>query len=428
MSNAIYNYPKLLIISHNMFDKNNNIGKTLISLLSSWPSDKLCQIYLRDDKPTFDYCDNYYRILDKEIVKSYFKGKKIVGSIFDKDNSSFHNNSFDRKEQTLYNIGNKRIPLISMIRDMLWSKKSWRNSKFDEWLEKQKPEVILFVPNDYKLIYPIASYVMKKMNIPLVPYFMDDAFYFGTYVSLIDYFRRKSIRKSASILLSECDEIITIGPKMSDFYNHYLKKECENLMNSVKVRYPNEREYCKKYIISYVGNLHSNRWKSIVKIGKRLERMNNGYSIHIYSASFVSKKMKKEFEKIKCLSFNGKVDASKVNNVLDNSDALLFVESFDRKSKASTKFSLSTKIPEYLNCYKKIFAFGPSDISSIEYLKNNQLAVVCSSKEEIDKCLNELFESMDNINLDYIYDFLKKNHDIESNQVKLKNIIFKKVE
>ena len=74
-------YPKVLIISHNLYDVNNNIGKTLVSLFKGWPKEKLSQIYFRNDMPSFNYCKQYYCITDKEIFFSaLYAGRKKAGN------------------------------------------------------------------------------------------------------------------------------------------------------------------------------------------------------------------------------------------------------------------------------------------------------------------------------------------------------------
>ncbi len=426
MNNESVKYPKLLILCHNIYENTNNIGKTLISLLDFWPKEKLCEVYLRNEVPSFEHCYDYYRILDKEILKSYIKGKSIVGRSFKKDINTSINDCNDR-ERNLYNLGNKRIPLVSLCRDLLWKKKSWKNSSFDKWLDEQKPEVILFVPNDYSLIYPIAKYIIKKCNIPLIPYYMDDAFYYGTFVSPIDYIRRISIRKKAKPLLQNASKIITIGPKMAEVYCKKFGKDCINLMNSVQIKECLPKENKKVIVMSYVGNLHSNRWKSIVEIGKTLDYLNREVILQVYSPSFVSEKMNKAFSNVKSIHFMGRVMPDEVEKVLINSDILLFVESFIRKSKASTKYSLSTKIPEYLNAYRCIFAYGPSDISSIEYLKNNNLAITCTSKTNLVSALEKVLEFRNKIDVEEIQAFVRENHCIEKNRRIIEQIIFEEV-
>lgn len=61
---------KVLIISHNVFSKTDNMGKTLSTYFSSFKSDELAQFYIHSQIPTLDICSNYYRITDKEAIKS----------------------------------------------------------------------------------------------------------------------------------------------------------------------------------------------------------------------------------------------------------------------------------------------------------------------------------------------------------------------
>lgn len=412
-------YPKVLIISHNIYEKTNNIGKTLISLFDGWPKEKLCQIYLRNEAPSFKYCDSYFRITDREIVKSYLKGKKVVGTSFDKncniDNFTENSSSNDQK---MYNLGNKRIPIISFIRDFVWRKASWNNEKLENWLLSNKPEVILFVPNDYKLIYPIAEYASKFLNIPIVPYYMDDAFYYGAFVSPIDYIRRVAIRKKATNIIKKANTILTIGPKMSKKYREIFKKPCIELMNSVEPNNDIGQPFVvkDKFILGYMGNLHSNRWKSILRIGSQIDKAGLMIEIDIYSASFLTKKAYKKISMIKSIKLCGSVKPDKVNDKLKSFDGLLFVESFNKRSKASTMYSLSTKIPEYLNSFKPIFAYGPKEISSIEYLANNSLATVCTKEQSIVQCLGDFLSNAQSFDRKLIFDFINKYHDINKNR------------
>lgn len=425
-------FPKVLIISHNIFENTNNIGKTLISLFQGWPKDKICQIYLRSERPSFVFCNDYYRITDKEIIQSYFKGKNVVGTPFSnaKDASYEKENTGEESDQKYYSFGNKRIPLISFARDIIWKRTAWKNDKLNEWLSMQRPDVILFVPNDYQLIYPIATYVSQRLGIPIVPYFMDDAFYYGLFVSPIDYLRRRMIRKSASVVLKTCDDILTIGPKMSSEYERRLKKNCIELMNSV---YPNQappffekKDDKSTFELVYAGNLHSNRWRTIIKIGEVIRDKGLKIRLKVYTKSALTARVQQRLSKTASIQMCGGLKPDEVEAVLKRADGLLFVESFDRKSKASTKYSLSTKIPEYLNSHKPILAYGPGDISSIDYLRENKLAITCSRKRDIASCLTLLLQERHSERYKFINDFVVQNHSIEVNREKMKQVLLRK--
>ena len=56
-----------------------------------------------------------------------------------------------------------------------------------------------------------------------------------------------------------------------------------------------------------------------------------------------------------------------------------------------TKYSLSTKVPEYLSVGKPILAIGPAGIGSMDYLSD--VAVCVNDMSELSDKLSELLES-----------------------------------
>ena len=61
---------KILVISHNVFDRRTNMGKTLSGFFTDWNPDRLAQLYLHSEIPTSDICHKYYRITDTDALKS----------------------------------------------------------------------------------------------------------------------------------------------------------------------------------------------------------------------------------------------------------------------------------------------------------------------------------------------------------------------
>ena len=61
----------------------------------------------------------------------------------------------------------------------------------------------------------------------------------------------------------------------------------------------------------------------------------------------------------------------------------LHVEAFDDNAKERTRYSLSTKIAEMLRSRTCIIAYGPSDIASMEYLAENEAALILGAPQEI---------------------------------------------
>ena len=64
---------KVLIISHNPISTVNNNGKTMLTLFSSFEQEELCQLYVAPALPDVKKCNSYFRITDKDILKSYYR-------------------------------------------------------------------------------------------------------------------------------------------------------------------------------------------------------------------------------------------------------------------------------------------------------------------------------------------------------------------
>ena len=70
---------KVLIVSHNVFSKTESMGKTLEGYFKDFDSNELAQFYIHSQIPTSKICKNYYRITDKDAIKSIlgFKAGKV---------------------------------------------------------------------------------------------------------------------------------------------------------------------------------------------------------------------------------------------------------------------------------------------------------------------------------------------------------------
>lgn len=90
---------KLLIISHNPMSTYNNMGRTLCGLFNRFSKEELCQLYIYPSVPDVDRCGSYYRITDKDVLKSYFLLKVKGNEIYpDLEN----HNLFDTKLVKVY--------------------------------------------------------------------------------------------------------------------------------------------------------------------------------------------------------------------------------------------------------------------------------------------------------------------------------------
>lgn len=407
----------LLVISHNIIDSSNNVGKTVISLLKKWPSDHIRSIYLRNEVRSTMLCEDTYMITDGDVLKSFFKikPKKCGRRIGVEERAKSMSGNMDA-----YRFGNKRYPIVSLIRDIIWHRKSWKTATFKEWIQEVKPDLILFVPNDYVLAFELANYVKEETNAPMITFFTDDSFYYKQKTTLIDSFRRKWLRKVGKDIVSKTSGMICASDLMKEEYAKLFSKESIVLGNCVEITPPNSEVGAGKpdtFVLSYIGNLHSNRWVCIIEIGKCLDRISSEIGekcvLNVYTASDLGTDITAKLDALESICLKGAVPATEVKSIQEQSDGLVHVEAFDHKSKLSTRLSMSTKIFEYMSRRVPVFAYGPSDISSMYFLSSGPFATICSSEKELYDCLKEYVTdsySRENIK-DRAYNYARANFE-----------------
>ena len=132
-------------------------------------------------------------------------------------------------------------------------------------------------------------------------------------------------------------------------------------------------------VMVYAGGLHYNRWKVLAEVANALKEINaSGKAqcfLKIYSSQKISPEITKQLTVENAAAFMGGASASAIADIYAAADVLLHVESFDKKAIAATKYSFSTKIPEYLSAGKCVLAVGPAEVASIQYLTEFACAV-----------------------------------------------------
>src|SRR5690606_35599716 len=93
------------------------------------------------------------------------------------------------------------------------------------------------------------------------------------------------------------------------------------------------------------------------------------------------------------------VPPESVSNLLSDYNLLMHLESFDEEVIKYTKFSISTKIPQYLAVGRAILAIGPRNIASIDYISENNVGYVCDDIDNIKNIFEEVLGDLDKIDI-----------------------------
>ena len=138
--------------------------------------------------------------------------------------------------------------------------------------------------------------------------------------------------------------------------------------------------------------MHLKRADVIVSICKSFDYfLKNEIELYIYSSHKDWDFHKDKFSSFNFIHYRGTYKKDDFFKFTSQSDVLLHVESFDFSIRNYTRFSISTKLPEYLSMGKLILAIGPSDIASMMYLIENKAALIINDVNNLN-LINEVLQ------------------------------------
>lgn len=409
---------KILIISHNPINTTDNMGKTIGNIFSKFQKEKLCQLYFRKQNVEAKNCENFFCIDDISMLKSILNRKYETGSIV-KNNTNI--DEFKETTEEIFQYGRKRTGLIYIARNILWKIGKWNTKALKSWLKKMNPMCIFFVAGDYSFAFKISMKIAKKLNIPLYIYFTDE-FYrddigkTDIFKSLYKIFYRKNLKNA----IEQSKTYFTITNEMLDFYEKEFNKVGKVLMNTTEINEFPEISYqdIKNIQIKYIGNLGYDRWKNIIEINDIINKVNNKgkikFSFEVYSGEKQPYILEQIKDKLKD-NFKGTITKEETEEKIKEANILIHTESFEKKNREQVKYSLSTKIPDILASRRILLAYGPEEIASIKYVRDNEIGLVANNKEDLEKLLIEISENK--INYSEMFEnaakIVEKNHRID---------------
>lgn len=387
---------RMLVITRAPWLNDNAIGRTMSDFFSSFTDFEIYSICLREAPFVCSIPIKNFYISESQIINGIIKHKKI-GKISDKKNIS---NDTLNEEVRMYSVA-KRLNLMALyfVKELLWSTNRWKNKSFKTFLDEVNPDVIFFP--DFPCIYAhkVLKFIYNRTNAKVAIFHADDCYTLKHFsLSPLFWIYRLYLRKH----VKESVEISDLHFVISDVQKKDYDR-CFNVNNIILTRFasfdkePNiKKVYNNPLQLVYTGNIGINRWKTLALIARALKIINkNGIKaqLRIYTATEISKKIRKALDVCNSSFLMGKRPAEDVEKIQENADILVHVEAFDLKNRLIVRQSFSTKIVDYLKSGRAILAVGPQEVASIKHLKDNNCAMVASSENEIINLLSKVLSS-----------------------------------
>lgn len=368
--------PKILIVCEqfvsgnaitalNLFSKWNNSSMYCISRYNDFFSENFSQAYLLGNKEV------HYRFPFNMFSKSpcsrlYKSPEKVERNSI----SSSH-----RASKSWFRMLIKFLKFIGIFDKRLSYKLS---DDLIKWIDEINPEYIYTPVGTVEMAYFILELIDRFPNIKLIYHGYDE-----WTKNSSQSFSKRYMKEGESLLLkiiSKASVKMAISNKMAEYYSSYYNTKFYSFCNPVEEI--SEPVVSKKNIITFIGYIGSHNLSSIISLTKALSSSNNeDLQLSIYSNIDVEliTMLKKIYPNI---VVNGWIDHSRIPLVLRESRILFLPIGFEKHVVRFTRYSMSTKMAEYLASSTPILYLGPKDIAMTELLVNNEAAVVVTENDD----------------------------------------------
>lgn len=386
-------YPRVLVVDATPFCRHLNNGIVKSNWFQGWPKDALAQIVYSNVQPGFDVCDQYWVLRKTSILlgavglageESLCGTRELAGTIYDPATA----HAFEARPRIERMLSGLSSSIRTPLGEIILRLPSVNSRALTNWIRRFAPQVV-FTMGGLAPILRLAARIAQFERIPLIPHFTDDwvncIYPSGPFHS--------TLRRSFEHWLMRCLEVsvvrMTISDAMAREYEQRYGGRFESFPNVVE-RFettPEPERPCVR--LCFIGALAPNRWQPLYSIGLALAKLKERGilgELVIYTFPEDLRRFGKHFEGCEAIVVGGTAAPSEVRGLQLDANVLVHVESFDEASRLLTRFSLSTKIPEYLMAGRCVLAVGPAEAASIRYIADSGSGIAVSTDDQAMLC------------------------------------------
>lgn len=422
---------KILVLSNTPWSEFNSFGNSYSNIFEGIEEFEFANIYCRYGFPYNNIVSKHFQITEKSLIKNLLN--KNFPSGVEVINEEKHKDLTNHQKKLFNFTRKKRWDFFYLIRNIIWKIGNWKSLELKYFIDDFNPDILFFPIYNSVYINEIALFIKEYTNAPLIGYISDDNYSLKQIsFSLFFWLNKFNVRKKITKIISQTSLLYVISEKQKKEYEKIFATECKILTKGYDFEntlIPQEQFNNKNGIkLLYTGNIGDGRWNSLAILSDAISEINkisNSFSLTICTMTPISNKMKQKIEKNPTTKLIGGLSLEEVKDLQKKADILIHVESFKPKDYLKYRLSFSTKIVDYFYQKKCILAFGTRGVSTLDYLAENDAAIIATSKNEL---LNKLDYIRNNplIIDEYSirsWEMGKKNHQITKIQKMLKSDI-----
>lgn len=367
-------YPKIVILSHHPMSTDSAAGLAIRSFFKGWDQERLTHIFtptVRWGHPDFEACKDYRR------VKWSGRVIPVAGERSTEQTSSAIGGSLVKRLAGLRSVQKAFLPLRAA-----WLTRTQYAKGIQNELAEIAPDVVYVMANSLYLA-KATCIACENLDIPVCVHVVDDIVAESVAGNKKSKRRGIETEKWFKRLAQFATTHIGISPQMAAEYTG--RYGCDwswfTTLTDPDGYDPSPRKAMPEEPVKFVfaGNLSYNRWREVCQLGVALRQLRvEGIlaELIVYGSPAHFKLYGNEL-RAAGVEFREWVPVDELGSVFHNADVLVHVEScHDPKMRQAIRLSLSTKISQYMMAGRPIIAIGPSELASIQFIRDSNAGVI----------------------------------------------------
>ena len=253
------------------------------------------------------------------------------------------------------------------------------SEQFLKWIDYISPDCIYTSVGSLNMAEFVDDLMTKRPHLKYIIHGYDD-WVDPNYFTISSAYTKRSLALLNSIM-SRATLTFATSEKMAEDYAIRYSRKFDVFPNPVEKIYVSSESDTNRDGITFVGKILNHNLKSILLLASALNHSDSNLTFHIYSD--INDNLKKKIiSKYSKTVIHGWVKHDDIPEILRKSKILYLPISIDKQTVKFTKYSMSTKMSEYLSSGVPILFHGPSGIAMTELIDKNKCGFVVKDNKE----------------------------------------------
>jgi len=399
-------FPRVLFVTPLAFNHFTGGGVTFTNLFRGWPQDRLFTVHADSIPVSKDTCVNYFALGAEELplagplqMLRRFAGRtQASGALVEASPSSSNVSPVPQRglRQLLYKsagaiYGNSGLPVSACL-----------SARLTAWIEKARPDVLYTILGSIEMM-ELVEQIRSRFHLPVVVHLMDDWRTERERYGLLSPFRRRRLNRLFDRSMRTAQGHLAISDAMASAYSaEFAKpfKPVQNVIDSDQWLRAARQDITpgRPARLLYAGSLYGDvQLASLLDIAAavvRLRAAGTEIALDVMAPEFMVAPFRSRLEAHDGTRVVSQVPRERYFATLCAADVLLLPVNFEPAAVRMVRYSMPTKVPEYLVSGVPVLLYGPADIAQTAYAEREGwgLAVTSRAPEILDGALKRIIE------------------------------------